>query len=98
MKEEQELSAAAHICKDMRLVAELTAHLVSQQVPATEDSAKYVWNEYLEICTVKAVSIGRNETEDKIGFVQSVSPESGTIGVILDKTSFYGEQRGMSTV
>ena len=101
MREEQELSAAAHIAKmaggsgkDMRLVAEQTAHLVSQQVAATDDSPKYVWNEDLEGCTVMALFIGRNETEDKIGFVQSISPDNGTVGVILDKTSFYGEQGG----
>lgn len=101
MKEEQELSAAAHLAKmaggtgkDMRLVAEQTAHLVSQNIDATDDSAKYVWNQDLEGCTIKALFIGRNETEDMLGFVSSISPESNTVGVILDKTSFYAEQGG----
>lgn len=101
MKHEQELSAAAHLQKmaggsgkDMRLVAEQTAALVSKGVPPTDDSEKYVWNKELEGCTAKALFIGRNETEDKIGFVESVSPESSTVGVILDKTSFYAEQGG----
>lgn len=101
MKHEQELSAAAHAekmaggsGKDMRMVAEQTAHLVSQGVPATDDSEKYVWNKDLEGCTVKALFIGRGETEDKIGFVDSIATESSTIGVILDKTSFYAEAGG----
>jgi alanyl-tRNA synthetase len=101
MKEEQELSAAAHVAKmaagsgkDMRLVAEQTANLVGKGVPNTDDSEKYVWNKDLEGATVKALFIGRNETEDLIGFVDTISPESSTVGVILDKTSFYAEQGG----
>lgn len=101
MKEEQELSAAAHkkkmsggSGKDMRLVAEQTAYLVSKQVEATDDSAKYVWNQDLEGCMVKALFVGRNETEDKIGFVESITSENGAIGIILDKTSFYAEAGG----
>lgn len=101
MKEEQELSAAAHMAKmaggsgkDMRLVAEQTSHLVTRDVPATDDSAKYVWNQTLEDCTVKALFIGRGETEDKIGFVDSIASESSTVGVVLDKTSFYAEAGG----
>jgi alanyl-tRNA synthetase len=101
MKEEQELSAAAHVAKmaagsgkDMRMVAEQTAHLVSKGVPATDDSEKYVWDKPLEGCAVKALFIGRGETEDKIGFVDSISPESSVVGVILDKTSFYPEAGG----
>lgn len=101
MKEEQELSAAAHMAKmaggsgkDMRLVAEQTAYLVGEQIEATDDSAKYVWNQDLNGCTVKGCFIGRNETKDKIGFVDSISPESSTVGVVLDKTSFYAEAGG----
>lgn len=101
MKEEQELSAAAHMAKmaggsgkDMRMVAEQTAHLVSKGVPATDDSEKFVWEKDLEGCSVKALFIGRGETEDKIGFVDSISPESSAVGVILDKTSFYAESGG----
>ena len=101
MKEEQELSAAAHNAKmaggsgkDMRLVAEQTSHLVSKDVPATDDSGKYEWDKHLDGCKVVALFLGRNETEDKIGFVDSVSPESSTVGVILDKTSYYAESGG----
>ena len=103
MKEEQEKSSAAHLKKmaggsgkDMRLVAEQTANLVVQGVEATEDSAKYVWNEDLKGCTVKALFIGRNETEDGIGFVDSISQENGAIGIVLDKSNFYGESGGQT--
>ena len=102
MKEEQEISQAAHMAKmaggsgkDMRLVAEQTSHLVNTlDVPATDDSAKYDAGDVLELSVVRALFIGRGETEDKIGFVDSVSKESSTVGVILDKTSFYAEQGG----
>ncbi|CAJ1945615.1 unnamed protein product [Cylindrotheca closterium] len=101
MKHEQELSAAAHTAKmaagsgkDMRMVAEQTAHLVSKGVPGTDDSEKYVWGKELKGCAVKALFIGRGETEDKIGFVDTITSESSTIAVILDKTSFYAEAGG----
>ena len=80
--------------KDMRMVAEQTAHLVNKGVPNTDDSEKYVWNKDLDGCTVKALFIGRGETEDKIGFVHSISPDSKAVGIVLDKTNFYAEAGG----
>ncbi len=101
MDEEKQLSAAAHQAKmsgssgkDMRLVAEQTSYLVSCGIAATDDSAKYLWNEELTGCSAKALFIGRGETEDGIGFVDSISVENGSIGFILDKSSFYGESGG----
>ena len=103
MQLEQELSAAAHLAKmsggsgkDMRLVAEQTSTLVGKGVDATDDEAKYVWNQNLEGCTAMALFIGRNETEDNIGFVNSITIENGTVGIILDKTSFYAESGGQT--
>jgi alanyl-tRNA synthetase len=103
MQEEKDLSAAAHQAKmsggsgkDMRLVAEQTAALVTQGVPATDDSAKYVWDNELTGCTASALFIGRGETEDGIGFTDSISAENGAVGIILDKTSFYGEAGGQT--
>lgn len=101
MQEERELSDKARqekmaggSGKDMRMVAEQTSALVSKDVPATDDSAKYIWNQDLDGCKVVALFLGRNETEDNIGFVDSISAESSTIGVLLDKTSYYAEQGG----
>jgi alanyl-tRNA synthetase len=71
-------------------------YLVNGNVDATDDSSKYVWNQELEACTVKALFIGRNETEDNIGFVNSISGESGAIGIVLDKSSFYAEAGGQT--
>ncbi len=103
MEEEKQLSAAAHQAKmsggsgkDMRLVAEQTAFLVNSGIAATDDAAKYVWNEDLNNCTVKALFVGRGETEDGVGFVDSVSSENGSFGFILDKSSFYGESGGQT--
>ena len=101
MKEEQELSAAAHKLKmasgsgkDMSLQAEQTACLVGKDVPGTDDDAKYIWHQDLSGCTIKALFIGRNETEDNIGFVDTVDANSSTVGIIMDKTSFYAEAGG----
>lgn len=101
MQEEHDISQAAHLAKmaggsgkDMRLVAEQTSYLVGQNISATDDAAKYVWHEELADCVVKACFIGRNETEDMIGFVDSISPESSAVGIVLDKSSFYAEAGG----
>ena len=101
MRQEQELSAAAHrdkmmggSGKDMRLVAEQTAHLVGRGVEATDDAAKYVWNADLAGCTARALFIGRNETDDGIGFVDAITSRSGSVGIVLDRTSFYAEAGG----
>lgn len=103
MKEEEEISKQAHLKKmsagsgkDMRLVAEQTSHLVNKGVDATDDSAKYVWNEDLDGCTIKALFIGRNETEDGVGFVDSISKDNGAVGIILDKSNYYGESGGQT--
>lgn len=103
MDHEKKISEKAHLekmsagsGKDMRLVAEQTSHLVNKGVDATNDDAKYVWNEDLEGCTIKALFIGRNETEDGIGFVDTISKENGAVGIVLDKSNFYGESGGQT--
>uniref|UniRef100_A0A7S4MEB0 Alanine--tRNA ligase n=1 Tax=Odontella aurita TaxID=265563 RepID=A0A7S4MEB0_9STRA len=103
MKDEQDKSAEAHRLKmmgkggkDMRLVAEQTAYLVNKGVDATDDEAKYVWNKDLEGCKAAALFVGRGETEDGIGFADSITGENGAVGLILDKTSFYAEAGGQT--
>ena len=103
MDEEAALSKAAHDAKmagdsgkDMRLVAEQTSYLVGHGVTATDDSAKYSWDMDLDGCIVKALFIGRNETEDKLGFVPTISVEHGAVGIILDKSSYYAESGGQT--
>jgi len=101
MESEKQLSAAAHKLKmsggsgkDMTLQAEQTFCLVGKDIEATDDESKYVWNEDLKECKIKALFIGRNETEDNIGFVDSISSSDGTVGIILDKTNYYAEAGG----
>uniref|UniRef100_A0A6U3Z9M9 Alanine--tRNA ligase n=1 Tax=Ditylum brightwellii TaxID=49249 RepID=A0A6U3Z9M9_9STRA len=101
MAHEQELSAKAHLekmsgssGKDMRMLAEQTSFLAGKEVPATVDDDKYVWDQELSGCKACGLFIGRGETEDGIGFVDSISSESGGVGIVLDKTSFYAEAGG----
>lgn len=103
MEYERQLSNAARLAKtatgsgkDMRLVAEQTSCLVGKGVKKTDDAHKYIRNTDCQDCVVKAVFLGRNETEDNIGFVDTITTESSTIGIILDKTSFYAEQGGQT--
>jgi len=103
MKEEQELSAAAHKAKmlsgmgcgkDMTMEAEQTSALVSQEIAATNDESKYVWNQELNQCIIQALFLGRGETPDGVGFTNKVSSDDGYVGIILDKSSYYAEQGG----
>jgi len=82
--------------KDMRMVAEQTANLVNNGVVATDDSAKFTWDKDLVDCKSVALFIGRGETDDGIGFVNSISSKDGTVGIILDKTGFYSESGGQT--
>ena len=101
MESEKQLSAAAHKLKmsggsgkDMTLQAEQTFCLVGKNIDSTDDEYKYVWNEDLNDCQIKALFIGRNETEDNIGFVDTVDSSHGAVGIILDKTNYYAEAGG----
>ncbi|GMH57701.1 hypothetical protein TrLO_g2576 [Triparma laevis f. longispina] len=100
MKEEQELSQAAHKAKmsggsgkEMVLEAEQTAALVTRGCQVTESEAKYTWNADID-SKISAAFIGRGETDDKTGFVDSITTASGAAGLIFDATNFYAEQGG----
>lgn len=87
---------AAGSGKDMRLVAEQMSYLVGQSVNTTDDSSKYVWNKNLDNCIVNACFIGRNETEDNIGFVTSMTSDNGVVAIILNQSSYYAESGGQT--
>jgi len=72
----------------LELIAEQTAWLADEGIEVTDDSFKYVWDERVE-ATVKAIF-----TND--GFLKEgeVAEEGSTVGLILDKSSFYAEAGG----
>src|SRR5690606_9154414 len=51
-----------------------------------------VWHQEPQ-ARVVALYLGRNQTDDA-GFTQTVSVNDGTVGVVLDLTSFYYESGG----
>lgn len=75
------------------LEAEETAKLTNDGVLPTDDESKYVWDKNPSV-TVKAIFTG-----GRGGFVDSTVdlPKDASIGVILDKTSFYSEAGGQTT-
>ena len=72
----------------LELIAEQTAWLADEGIDVTDESSKYVWDEVVE-AEVKAIF-----TSD--GFLKDgdVAKEGSTIGLILDKSSFYAEAGG----
>ena len=72
----------------LELIAEQTAWLADEGIDVTDESSKYVWDEVVE-AEVKAIF-----TAD--GFLKDgdVAKEGSTIGLILDKSSFYAEAGG----
>jgi len=99
MKEEHDLSTAAHKAKvmggsisiDMSMEAEQTSFLINK-VAVTEDLYKYT-DQLLENCLVQALYLGRGQTDDGIGFTPKAS-KGTTVGIVINKTSFYAEQGG----
>ena len=72
----------------LELIAEQTAWLADEGIDVTDESSKYVWDEVVE-AEVRAIF-----TAD--GFLKDgdVAKEGSTIGLILDKSSFYAEAGG----
>ena len=85
---EARLAAKGLTGERLELIAEQTAWLADEGIDVTDESSKYVWDEVVE-AEVKAIF-----TSD--GFLKDgdVAKEGSTIGLILDKSSFYAEAGG----
>jgi len=86
---EARLAAKGMVGQRLELIAEQTAWLADEGIEVTDDSSKYVWDEKLE-STVKAIFT----LED--GFLKDgdAAKEGSTVGLVLDKSSFYAEAGG----
>lgn len=98
MKQDRKISEAAELSrkggggKDLSLEAEQTAWLQNNNIPTTESDLKYTWH-----CapTAKVLAVFTGRGQQGTGFEASAASASdGTVGVILDKTSFYYESGG----
>lgn len=97
MEMDRKISEAAQLSrkgggsKDLSMEAEQTAWLASNNVSTTDSSLKYTWHCSPE-ATVVAVFQGRGG--DTAGFSEEGTAADGSIGVLLDLTSFYYESGG----
>lgn len=85
---EARLAARGVSGERLELIAEQTAWLADSGVGVTDDSSKYAWDEEVG-ATVKAIF-----TSD--GFLKDgeAAAEGSTVGLVLDKSSFYAEAGG----
>lgn len=77
--------------KDLSMVAEQTSWLQTRGIASTDSSGKYTWDQSPS-ATVVALYQGRGG--QTAGFVDTISSADGTVGVILNLTSFYYESGG----
>lgn len=91
ISEQAQLARRGGGSKDMSMEAEQTSWLQKQNIVATDSSSKYTWN-YSPSAKIVALYQGRGG--QTAGFVDSISSSDGTVGVILDVTSFYYESGG----
>ena len=82
------LAAKGMTGERLELIAEQTAWLADEGIDVTDDSYKYVWDDEVE-ASVKAIF-----TSD--GFLKDgeVAEAGSTVGLIMDKSSFYAEAGG----
>ena len=97
MENDRKLSEAAEAArkgtgsKDLSMEAEQTAWLQGKGLPTTESNDKYIWG--MEASTsIIAVFTGRGGSGP--GFVDSVTKDEGTVGLILNSSPFYYESGG----
>ncbi len=88
-KRSQEANAAKKGVQRLVLEAEQTAGLASSGVPVTDDEDKYIMHAETQ-SNVVAIWTG----SELLAAGVPVTAESGTIGVILDRTAFYAEAGG----
>ena len=88
---EARLAAKGLVGQRLELIAEQTAWLADEGIKVTDDSYKYDWDKEVD-SSIKAIF-----TSD--GFLDSgeVAKEGDTVGLVLDKTSFYAEAGGQDT-
>ena len=75
----------------LELIAEQTSWLADEGIAVTDDLYKYDWDEIVD-ASVKAIFTGEEFLKDG-----DVAKEGDTVGLVLDKTSFYAEAGGQDT-
>lgn len=70
----------------MVMEAEQVSHLQKGGIATTDDLPKYEWYQTLD---AEVVAIYQNKQ-----FLTEITPETGVVGLILNKTSFYAESGG----
>ena len=88
-------AAAARASKgaaaSLSLTADQTAQLTAAAVPPTDDAPKYDWEAPAAAGTVAAILTG-----DELLTAAGAAADGGTLGVLLDATSFYAEGGGQA--
>jgi alanyl-tRNA synthetase len=77
--------------KDLTMEAEQTAWLATNGVAITDSDGKYDWNSNP---TAKVLALFQGRGLSTAGFADEVTEADGSVGVILDVTSFYYESGG----
>ena len=85
---EARLAARGLVGSRLELIAEQTSWLADEGIAVTDDSSKYVWDKEVD-ATVKAIFTSG-------GFLKNneAALEGSTVGLVLDKSSFYAESGG----
>lgn len=100
MDNDRKISEAAEAARkgtgsaDFTMEAEQTAWLANQGVAVTDSSSKYTWN-IEHNAKIVALYLGRGQG-DGPGFTESVTVFNGTVGIVVDSTSFYYESGGQT--
>lgn len=97
MENERKISELAEIArksggsKDMSMAAEQTNWLQNNNIPTTDSTSKHSWNNSID-SNILAIFVGCGQ--DTEGFVNTITPSDGLVGLILSESSFYYESGG----